>query len=289
MKAAGPCAPTSFIRERFQYIVTISAPPPAARWNPRSSLTPAPNLQTAQIPAGALGGPRVLAPSSCAFVRTGSVGCLDLWGEGVKIFLARRGSRCGWAQGAPRFYSPDVGRGDIPGAEPEARARRVFAPGGPGVRASGLRSRGAGSCGPAGWMLPRACWRQLRQIDARARPYSVAPAAARGSMESWPRPGRNRQTRRLFARGAGAGCPLGRGVRPRASGSAPRPPRLGLRGSQPREFRAPHCSTSGGRGQAGRARGLDCPAQAWTAPQFPHPERNTQGWGTPGRPRSSGF
>lgn len=153
------------------------------------------------------------------------MGCLDLWGEGVKIFLARRGSRCGCAQGAPRFYSPDVGRGDIPGAEPEARARRVFAPGGPGVRASGLRSRGAGSCGPAGWMLPRACWRQLRQIDARARPDSVAPAAARGSMESWPRPGRAAR-RAIGKHGACLRGALGPGAR--SGGVCVRAPRVPL-------------------------------------------------------------
>lgn len=217
-----------------------------------------------------------------------------MWGEGVKIFLARRGSRCGCAQGAPSFYSLDVGRGDIPGAEPEARATPGFRPWRAGrpsflppvagrwvVRARGLDA-------PAGVLAtaaPDRCPRPpgLRRPSRSARLHGVL--AAPGPR----RPPRNRQTRRLFARGAGAGCPLGRGVRPRASGSAPRPPRLGLRGSQPREFRAPHCSTSGGRGQAGRARGLDCPAQAWTAPQFPHLERNTQGWGTPGRPRSSGF
>lgn len=50
--------------------------------------------------------------------------------------------------------------------------------------ASCPRLRGARCRGPAGWMLPRACWRQLLAIDPRARPSCVAPAVARGSIES---------------------------------------------------------------------------------------------------------
>lgn len=184
-----------------------------------------------------------------------------------------------WTSAVGTFPAPNLRRG----------RHWVFAPGGPGVRASCRRSGGAGSRGPAGWMLPRACWRQLRQIDPRARPDSVAPAAARGSMESWPLPGRAAR-RAIGKHGACLRGALGRGVCPGASGSAPLPQRRGLPGSQRKEFRAPHYSGVGGRGQARRARELVCPAQARTAlsaPQFPHPEGDTQGWGTPARPGSA--
>lgn len=116
---------------------------------------------------------------------------------------------------AGTFPAPNLRRG----------RHRVFAPGGPGVRASCLRSGGAGSRGPAGWMFPRACWRQLRQIDPRARPDSVAPAAARGSMESWPLPGRAAR-RAIGKHGACLRRALGPGAR--AGGVCVRVPRVPL-------------------------------------------------------------
>lgn len=69
-------------------------------------------------------------------------------------------------------------------AESGAPRRWGFAADGQKVQGSCPRSRDARSRWPAEWMLPRACRRQLRPIDPRARPGSVAPAAPRGSIES---------------------------------------------------------------------------------------------------------
>ena len=68
--------------------------------------------------------------------------------------------------------------------ESGAPRRWGFAAGGQKVQGSCPRSRDVRSCWPAEWMLPRACRRQLRPIDPRARPGSVAPAEPRGSIES---------------------------------------------------------------------------------------------------------
>lgn len=102
------------------------------------------------------------------------------------------------------------------------------------------RSRGAWSRGPAGWMLRRACWQQLRGIDPRARPGSVGSAAARGSIESSSL--RGRAARRALGKygvclrwGTGAGRPRPADrVSPGASPLGPLSQLLGLRGSRVR-------------------------------------------------------
>lgn len=165
---------------------------------------------------------------------------IQIWGEGARLFRprgdpgraglgwARRGSTSEAGRGTAR--GPDLGRHDI-GASPLA----------------GWRPKLPARCPPCpgalglGRMLPRAGRRQLRPIDPRARPGSVAPAAWLHRILIAPgprRPSRSRQTRLLFARGHRGRASAGRGVvcDPGAPGAVPflatRPRRPGVAGTQ---------------------------------------------------------
>lgn len=182
----------------------------------------------------------VLLPYFCFFVGAGLEDLFRFWGEGVRIsglagvparLRARRlkvspsGRRAAGTFPAPNLRFSDVGVSPLAGHTSQT---------------SCPRSRGTWSRGPAGWMLRRACWQQLREIDPCALPGSVASAAARGSIESSSL--RGRAARRALGKygvclrwGTGAGRPRRAGcVSPGASPLGPLPQLLGLRGSRVR-------------------------------------------------------